>query len=409
MNKDHFGYYVVGTHKTYSKIEALELAHTLNIQPEWVFNDRLFDSHPWHIDTQIDIKQFYKQRAEYIRNKYDYIVLWYSGGADSFNMTNTFKENNIHVEEIAQFHAFEGEKSWNSYLNQEIEIVAIPQTKEFLNAMPHTRHRLVDLTQLVKSVFGEDGNKFDFIYKSNHSFGPHQLARTYLREKIEDWSKIISSGKKLCFVWAHDKPPVRYDHVLNKYYLEFFDSVDGAGVGPRIQIENRSDWHDEFFYWSPDALDTITRQAHIVVNYLRNPPKQDLDSIYLTRDPFSYSLSYDGSYIPEYMPRPTMRINGIIYYLTVEGLHRLIYPGWKEDTFTNRKPYGYIFSPRDRWWFDAHRGDDQKRFIGAIQSYYKKFTKWGFNNHKRNSADMNLDLRLLKIDCLYTKRYYLEV
>ena len=423
MNKDQFGYYLVGEHKTYSKIEALELAHSFRTPVKWIFNDDVFSKHPWHIDTQENLKKLYKKRAEQIREKYDYIVIWYSGGVDSFTVLNTFRENNLHVDEIAQFHAHEGEKTWDSYLNKEVEKVAIPQTQEFLNSMPQTKHRTVDLTPIIKSVFGEDHNKFDFIYKSNHSFGPHQLARTYVREKISDWAKIIASGKKLCFVWGADKPPVRYDEIHNKYYLEFYDIIDGNGVGPRIQMMNRKEENDEFFYWSINSIDMIARQGHIIKNYLRNPPKEDLDSRYLTSDPYTYLLAYNGEYLPYWSRRPATKINNKMYYLTPDGLNRLIYPDWKEDTFTVGKNLGYIFGPRDRWWWEAHKANDQTMFIGAIKSYYKKFTDWGFNNFKfhrkyfaknapeyiRSKIPFSNDFRNLNIDLCYSKKYYLEI
>jgi hypothetical protein len=409
MNKDQFGYYLVGNYKTYSKIEALERAHLFNIPIKWIFNDDVFSNHPWHTDTQEDLKKLYKKRAEQIRNKYDYIVLWYSGGADSFTVLKTFQENNIHVDEIAQYHAYEGEKTWNSYLNKEIETVALPQTQEFLKKMPHTKHRIVDLTPIIKSVYDLDDNKFNFIYKSNKSFGPDQLARTYFREKIPDWQKIIASGKKLCFIWATDKPPVRYDDINNKYYLEFMDIIDGAGVGPRTQMLNRKEEYDELFYWSPDAVDIIARQAHIIINYLRNTPKQDLDSTYLTRDPCSYAMAFDGDVVPVLYrkSKTSIIINNLKYYLTTKGLHRLIYPDWNEDTFTLGKQLSNIFNIRDRWWFNEHEDKDQTMFIGAIQSYYKKFTRWGFDFFKQ--SHLNHDFRNINIDQCFSKKYYLEI
>lgn len=452
MNKDQFGYYLVGQHKTYSKIEALELAHNFDVEPKWIFNDNIFATHPWHIDTQIDLKQLYKKRAEQIRDKYDYIVIWYSGGVDSFTVLNTFKENNIHVDEIAQFHSYEGEKTWDSFLNKEIKIVALPETKRFLESMPHTKHRVVDLSPIVKSLFGHDQNRFDFIYKLNHAFGPHHLARSYLREKISDWSKIIASGKKLCFVYGSEKPPVRYDAVNDKYFLQFFDIVDSC-VGPRTQILNRPDEYDELFYWSPDAMDIIARQAHIIVNYMRDVPKQDLDSDYLTSDTYVQLLGPDGRYQPySQKERIATKVDNKMYYLREKGLNRLIYPDWNEDTFTLGKNIGYIFGPRDRWWWRAHGEKDQTMFSSAIESYYKKFTKWGFNNFKyrrrildsaekisienilekipelesistgsqnpnlkrymvnkfRKSLDFAGDFRNINVDTLRSKKYYIE-
>ena len=407
MNKDQFGYYLVGGFKTYSKIEALEYAHLVNSPVKWIFNDDMFSKHPWHIDTQEDIKNLYRKRAEQIRNKYDYIILWYSGGVDSFTMANTFHENNLHVDEIAQYHAHEGEKTWDSYLNKEVETVAIPQTQEFLNVMPHTKHRTVDLTPIIKSVFGEDHNKFDFIYKSNHSFGPHQLARTYVREKISDWAKIIASGKKLCFVWGTDKPPINYDAVSDRYYFQFKDIIDGTGVGPRTQILNREEEYDELFYWSPDSMHIMARQGHIIKNYLRNPPMEDLDSRYLTSDPNEYAMAYNGDLVQSYTRSAATRIKNKMYYLTTHGLNRLIYPDWKESTFGLGKQLSNIFNIRDRWWFEEYQDKDQKMFIGAIQSYYKKFNRWGFNFFKKSQHSN--EFRHINIDLSHSKKYYLEL
>jgi len=309
------------------------------------------------------------------------------------------------VDEIAQYHAYEGEKTWDSYLNKELELVAIPQTQEFLKKMPHTKHRMIDLTPIINSVYDIDDNKFDFIYKSNKSFGPDQLARTYFREKVPDWQKIIASGKKLCFVWATDKPPVRHDVPNDKYYLEFRDIVDGC-VGPRTQILGRQEEHDELFYWSPDAMDLMARQGHIIANYMRNPPKEDLDSKYLTRDHFIYLLDLQGSLkqVSGNMDhRIVTKIGNNLFYLTVQGLNRLIYPDWREDTFTLGKNIGYIFGPRDRWWWQAHGAKDRIMFRTAFESYHDKFTNHGFNGFKlskkilTNPTEVSLEKILSRI------------
>lgn len=403
MNKDNFGYYIVDSYKTYSKVEALEISHRLNKPVEWIFNDNAFGQYPWKINTKQDIKELYKKRAEQIRSRYDYIVVWYSGGADSFTVLNTFKENNIHVDEIAQFHSHEGEKGWNSYLNREIEEVAIPKTKEFLDSMPHTKHRMVDFTPLIKELFKEDNNRLDFIYKSNHSFSPHQLARTYFREKIQDYKKIIESGKKLCFVWGAEKTPVHYDHELKKYYLMFHDSIDGNGVGPRTQTLNRAWEHDEFFYWSTDSTDIIARQAHIIVDYLKDPPREDLNSMWLTKDPYWYCVSYDGSYIPLRTQMPWTKIDQRIYYLTTHGLHRLIYPDWKEQTLSLGKSVGYIFGPRDRWWH-KQKEHDQEMFNSAMKSFYQRFK----DSYVLYGQETSNDFRNINLKNFYSKKYYLE-
>ena len=75
----------------------------------------------------------------------------------------------------------------------------------------------------------------------------------------------------------------------------------------------------------------------------------------------------------------------------------------------NRKNFGLIFGPRDRWWFNAHREKDQSMFIGAMESLYKKFTKVGFARYRTSKQDVDLDFRLLNLDTLRSKKYFLEI
>ena len=134
-----FGYYSVGDFTSYSKVEAAEQAKSTNSNVTWHFLDAECALYPWKIDSQVDLKKLYRQRAEQIRNQYDYTVIWYSGGADSTNVLKSFVDNNIHIDEIAQFHAEQGEHGWNSYLNLEVAHVAVPQTKKLLERLPNTK------------------------------------------------------------------------------------------------------------------------------------------------------------------------------------------------------------------------------------------------------------------------------
>jgi hypothetical protein len=100
-DKDKFGYYSVGDIKTYSKIEAIELGKKTKLWPRWDFNDSIFGLYDWTTPCALSLKELYRQRAQQIREKYDYVVIWYSGGADSFNVLDSFLSNGIKVDEIA--------------------------------------------------------------------------------------------------------------------------------------------------------------------------------------------------------------------------------------------------------------------------------------------------------------------
>ena len=52
-------------------------------------------------------------------------------------------------------------------------------------------------------------------------------------------------------------------------------------------------------------------------------------------------------------------INNKKYYLTSDGIHRLIYPDWYPVPY-QVKPTSLIFSPRDTWFFNLPDNDPAK-------------------------------------------------
>ena len=98
---DKFGYYRVGEKTTYSKLEAIEWSRQNNISVQFVFNDKIFSAIDWTQEPTTPLWEMYKDRARQIREAYDYVVLWYSGGSDSHNMLWAWIEAGLKIDEIA--------------------------------------------------------------------------------------------------------------------------------------------------------------------------------------------------------------------------------------------------------------------------------------------------------------------
>ena len=74
---DQFGYYTVGDKfKTYSKLEAIEEMARTGIHLEWHFNKPYYESFDWKKEPAESLDELYRRRAQEIRDRYDYIVLW---------------------------------------------------------------------------------------------------------------------------------------------------------------------------------------------------------------------------------------------------------------------------------------------------------------------------------------------
>ena len=57
------------------------------------YEDVAFDNYTWSIEPATSLKQLQKERALQLRDTYAYLKLWFSGGADSTTMLNTFLQS----------------------------------------------------------------------------------------------------------------------------------------------------------------------------------------------------------------------------------------------------------------------------------------------------------------------------
>ncbi len=58
------------------------------------------DRAQWITEPSESLSFLYKKRAQQIRDSYDYIVMYFSGGSDSITMLNAFIKNNINIDEV---------------------------------------------------------------------------------------------------------------------------------------------------------------------------------------------------------------------------------------------------------------------------------------------------------------------
>jgi hypothetical protein len=152
-NQDIFGYYTVGKLKMYSQIEAVEVSQRLNLPIDWHFNEEVFNRCDWTVEPTESISNLYQKRCEQLREKYDHLVLVYSGGADSDNILNFFIENNVRLDEVVSFIDYEGSQNKLSKFNAEIFEVAIPKIKNIQEKQPLLKHTIIDTTQLTLKKF----------------------------------------------------------------------------------------------------------------------------------------------------------------------------------------------------------------------------------------------------------------
>lgn len=338
IDPDIFGYYTVGQFKTYRKLEAIEAHARTGIHPTWVFNDGVYSAMDWTTEPAHTLKELYHHRALQLREKYDYLVLYYSGGADSDTVLNSFVDNGILIDEVVSYVTYEATKDKHDLCNGEIFNVAAPKIKRIQQQFPTMKYRMIDRCAGMVNYFGNEKLSRDWMYDLNTVTAGMNASKQYVHDQIPEWMQMFDQGKKVAFITGSEKPRLHQTDDGN-YHFRFLDVLDNS-ISAGQQARNPEWLHPEFFYWSPDAPLIVVKQAHVVKKFLRHATQTS---------PF-FTQKRNGLAFKN--------INGSQYWLTVEGLHTLIYPDWKPIPYQVKISSPIFNSPKESWFNQLP--DDEK-------------------------------------------------
>ena len=332
MNYDKMGVYKIGDLKFHSKLEAIEMHAKTGIHPHWDFNEAVYSSYDWTKEPDTSISELYRQRAQQIRDRYDYVILNYSSGADSQTILDTFIKHDIKIDEIVSFVNYRATSDAQNVQNREVIELAIPRVKVLQETRPWLKHRVIDFTELILDYFKQESSKFDWIYQVNMILHPTVVAKQSYGTKVKEWADMIHQGKQIGVIYGADKP--RIHHVDGKFCVRFQDTI---GFCPDVKsLSGQQPYTDELFFWSPDKPEIVIKQAHMVKRYMNGATDiRTLSGIVEGKADLAYKI-----------------IDGKKYGLSNHMLNSIIYPEWDPGSgITAPKPRSIIFADRDDWFY----------------------------------------------------------
>ena len=346
-----YGYYLVHGIKTLSKFEAWKLAGGDMDYVRFIFNDDVFEKENWTKEPTEDIYELYAQRAIQLRKDYDYLVLMYSGGIDSHVMLKTFLENNIQIDEICTFSNSDVEEKTGK-LNQEVFNKAIPFVQTLDLKKLGTKFRHIDIGKLVIDQWSDE-----FYFENFHHFthGPqwHVIRSHKFKENIKDHMDLNLKGKRVCYIWGHDKPNVFLRN--NQYCYKVIDTCVDFGarqyVNQMMLKEKFLNFYDEAFYISREFPKIIIKQCHLLVNKMKKIPKNDTVRLHSVGD-----LANTGPFVVHHKINNVAGPDFTNYkFLTRNEITKIIYPNEMVGTFGDDKVKGsMLFSKKDRWFTESN-------------------------------------------------------
>jgi hypothetical protein len=224
------------------------------------FHEKELRKTNWKIEPLESLQELYHQRAQWIRDNYEYVILAYSGGIDSTNVLESFYYNGIHIDEIVSVGALSQDKTWGSDENHNGDLYYnVFPTLDKLN-LPATKISIVDYTREFDTIdnltalqkFGTDYHK-----ELGTHISPHNLWWYDLKKFIG-----ANNDKKTAVVFGFEKPWFRYTGA-GQTYLQFKDTFFQS-YGANFTDQN---FHRVNFYSDENTGTLMCKQGHVIKNW----------------------------------------------------------------------------------------------------------------------------------------------
>ncbi len=368
------GHFKVGERIFYSKIDAILHASQTDLDVTFHFHDDVYEKANWSQPSYTPLNELYRQRAQQLRDKYDYLVLHYSGGSDSHNILRTFLDNKIHLDEVFVRWPVEATKRFcpvatrnddPTNLLSEWELTIVPQLEWLKSNYPDQKVTVKDTSD----VFGlNELSEEGMIYAAGGLYvNPGSLIRQTVTSDVE--INMLNKHQKVASIYGANKPCLlKRGPDLYTFFIDYA-ARNGGGTGGG-QTKNV-----ELFYWTPDMPQILVEQCHVILNYFKNNP--DLQPL-IEKKQFTEEA----------------------YWLNLDDVIKmLLYSNWDFTSFQVKKVAGWV-------WFNEYDA-----YLRQHYSSERFMDRWRGINRTLNSS---IDKRFKKyvegqskgIEPLITKMYH---
>lgn len=347
------GYYTCDGIIFESKLQAFYHSIKTGKTADWVFNDLEFGLYDWTKEPEETLDQLYDKRSRELRNKYDYIILSYSGGADSHNILMSFIRQNLHIDEILintlekgwQKHTWLDPNNTSSFNNgAEHYLQCIPRLKEVEHLIPKTKITICDLTDQIHDSLVKVGDA-SWVLQKREALNPLGITR-FNYVYFDEVKRRFDKEKKIGLVLGVEKPKSAIHQ--GKFWIRFNDRAANM-VTIIDHIKDYDNSTLEYFYWSPDAVPLLIKQGHVIRRWLEHNPE--------------YQKYWDSR-------TATYRI---VRFYHERLLRSVVYPTtWNVNWFQVDKATRDWYSEFDAWFIEGAKGSNARHIWQEGIDYVKE-------------------------------------
>lgn len=369
------GHYKVGDRIFEDKLDAILHAGLDKKDVTWYFNNDVFDKIDWTVEPDLGLDEFYKLRAQQIRDEYDYVIVLCSGGGDSTNVAYSFLRNNIKIDEIIASAPISGLNRYKA-TNQDISagntmsetmLAQLPLMGQIHSEFPDVKITINDYFDSLLNYSTDN-----WIFRSGEWIHPTSASR-YDLEKQTHIKDLAEAGKKIAIVYGIDKPVLFYD-VGDQLGIIISDLAVNVQRPP---FQNKySNVENVLFYYSPDLPLLQVKQAHTLAKWIHMPDAQN---------------SFARSKLLDKRNPPKTFIEFRVNHSTYErAIIPCLYPSTHRKVFQGHKPTRMFLGEHDDWFYSLYYQTDVyqliesdfRNFIKAIDPKYLNYPRTGFKDYQ---------------------------
>jgi len=328
------GYYSCGDQLFDSKIKACLYSVKIKRPILWHFNNIEFGKFNWSEEPSETLDELYNLRARQLREKYDYLILSYSGGSDSHNVLLAFIRQGLHLDEIIvntmekrvnKFTDININNKNNKNAAAEYQLQTFPRLKEIENLIPLTKITILDLSDHLFEFLEKTGDGSWVLDKREQVNIAGATRFNYVH--FDDVRKQFDKNKKIALILGIEKPRTYIKEGI--FYVSFQDRAANI-VTVAEHIRDYTNSSVEFFYWSPESTKMICKQVHVIKKWLEAFPENQL------------LWEWEGMF------------SATTYRMVHERILRtLIYTTWNNEWYQADKAIKDWYSEFDAWFYEG--------------------------------------------------------
>ena len=228
----------------------------------------------WSVEPEGSLADLYTGRARVLRDRFDYLILLYSGGSDSHQMLMAFLSAGIHVDEVCTICPMKWAESVDLSggpddplgLLQEHHLAAVPGLRTLSLRSPKTKITILDITD----AYSGDMEWPDGLFGARMSGGLHGLYQAVRRVRVaRDLQRRAERlGGRVGVLIGADKPYLR---LRGRELTVHFDDCGRVGIEHFWQHGSDLLYEPVMFYWGDPMI--TCKQAHAIKKVLDVDPR----------------------------------------------------------------------------------------------------------------------------------------